>query len=167
MKACGISLYRVAAPLMGFAVVASGLMFVLQEQVLAYANRRAEAIRHEIRGGSPRTFDVVNRKWLVARDGDIYNYMFYDPRRQRAERPLRLPVQSRDAGAPRDAHLRRQAIVSMRRTGPERLASVETGGTASSRRGRHEAASSTFPGRDLRLEAPRVLRDRVARTPTA
>jgi lipopolysaccharide export LptBFGC system permease protein LptF len=57
-------------------------MFLLQEQVLAYANRRAEAIRHEIRGGSPRTFDVVNRKWLVARDGDIYNYLFYDPRRQ-------------------------------------------------------------------------------------
>ena len=70
MKACGISLYRAAAPLLAYAIVASALMFVLQEQVLAYANRRAEAIRHEIRGGSPRTFDVVNRKWLVARDGD-------------------------------------------------------------------------------------------------
>ena len=81
MKACGISLYRAAAPLLVYAVVASSLMFVLQERVLAYANRRAEAIRHEIRGGSPRTFDVVNRKWLVARDGDIYNYLFYDPRR--------------------------------------------------------------------------------------
>jgi LPS export ABC transporter permease LptG/LPS export ABC transporter permease LptF len=81
MKACGISLYRAAAPLLAYAVAASALMFVLQEQVLAYANRRAEAIRHEIRGGSPRTFDVVNRKWLVARDGDIYNYLFYDPRR--------------------------------------------------------------------------------------
>jgi LPS export ABC transporter permease LptG/LPS export ABC transporter permease LptF len=81
MKACGISLYRAAAPLLAYAVAASTLMFVLQEQVLAYANRRAEAIRHEIRGGSPRTFDVVNRKWLVARDGDIYNYVFYDPRR--------------------------------------------------------------------------------------
>ena len=81
MKACGISLYRAAAPLLAYAIVASALMFVLQEQVLAYANRRAEAIRHEIRGGSPRTFDVVNRKWLVARDGDIYNYVFYDPRR--------------------------------------------------------------------------------------
>jgi LPS export ABC transporter permease LptG/LPS export ABC transporter permease LptF len=81
MKACGISLYRAAAPLLLFAVLASGLMFVLQEQVLAYANRRAESIRHVIRGGSPRTFDVVNRKWLVGRDGDIYNYLFYDPRR--------------------------------------------------------------------------------------
>ena len=81
MKACGISLYRAAAPLLLFAVLASGLMFVLQEQVLAYANRRAESIRHVIRGGSPRTFDVVNRKWLVGREGDIYNYVFYDPRR--------------------------------------------------------------------------------------
>ena len=33
-----------------------------------------------IRGGSPRTFDVVNRKWLVARDGSIYNYTYYDTR---------------------------------------------------------------------------------------
>ena len=82
MKACGISLYRAAAPLLAYAVLASGLMFLLQEQVLAYANRRAEAIRHEIRGGSPRTFDVVNRKWLVARDGDVYNYLFYDPRKK-------------------------------------------------------------------------------------
>jgi LPS export ABC transporter permease LptG/LPS export ABC transporter permease LptF len=81
MKACGISLYRVAAPLLAFAAVASGVMFVLQEQVLAYSNRRAEALRHVIRGGTPRTFDVVNRKWLVARDGAIYNYVFYDPRR--------------------------------------------------------------------------------------
>jgi LPS export ABC transporter permease LptG len=82
MKACGISLYRVAAPLVVFAAVASGMMFLLQEQVLAYANRRAEALAHQIRGGTPRTFDVVNRKWLVARNNDIYNYVFYDPRRK-------------------------------------------------------------------------------------
>jgi LPS export ABC transporter permease LptG/LPS export ABC transporter permease LptF len=82
MKACGISLYRVAAPLVVFAAVASGLMFLMQEQVLAYANRRAEALAHQIRGGTARTFDVVNRKWLVARNNDIYNYVFYDPRRK-------------------------------------------------------------------------------------
>src|SRR5438045_7091943 len=55
-------------------------MFMLQERVLPYSNRRAAALRHVIRGGSPRTFDVVNRKWLVARDGSIYNYTYYDPR---------------------------------------------------------------------------------------
>jgi LPS export ABC transporter permease LptG/LPS export ABC transporter permease LptF len=82
MKACGISLYRVAAPLVVFAAVASGLMFLMQEQVLAYANRRAEALNEQIRQGTVRTYDIVNRKWLVARNGDIYNYVFYDPRRK-------------------------------------------------------------------------------------
>jgi len=80
MQACGISLYRAAAPLVTLAALASGTMFGLQERVLPYSNRRAAALRHVIRGGSPRTFDVVNRKWLIARDGSIYNYTYYDPR---------------------------------------------------------------------------------------
>lgn len=81
MRACGISLYRSAAPLLLFAVVASGVLFLFEENVLAYSNRRAEAIRHVIRGGSARTFDVLNRKWIVGRKGEIYNYVFFDPRR--------------------------------------------------------------------------------------
>ena len=120
MKACGISLYRAAAPLLAYAVLASALMFLLQEQVLAYANRRAEAIRHEIRGGSPRTFDVFNRKWLVARDGDIYNYLFYDPARRELNGLSDLPVR-RDGCRFRGPHLRRAGRVGSRE-GSERVA---------------------------------------------
>lgn len=82
MKACGISLYRVAVPLLLVASLGSGVLFALEERVLAYSNRRAEAIRHVIRGGSPRTFDVLNRKWLVGREGAIYHYVYFDPRRR-------------------------------------------------------------------------------------
>ena len=82
MKACGISLYRAAVPLVLFGVIWSGALFGLGETVLASANRRAESIRHVIRGGSPQTFDVLNRKWIVAPDGAIYNYTYLDPRRQ-------------------------------------------------------------------------------------
>ena len=71
MQACGISLYRVAIPLVVLAIAASGSMFLLQDRILPYSNRRAQALRHVIRGGTPRTFDVVNRKWLVARNGSI------------------------------------------------------------------------------------------------
>ena len=81
MRACGISLYRSAAPLLVFAVIASGVLFLFEENVLAYSNRRAEAIRHVIRGGSARTFDVLNRKWIVGRKGEFYNYVYFDPRR--------------------------------------------------------------------------------------
>ena len=82
MKACGISLYRATVPLVLFGVVWSGVLFGLGETILAASNRRAEAIRHVIRGGSPQTFDVLNRKWIVAPDGDIYHYTYLDPRRQ-------------------------------------------------------------------------------------
>ncbi|MGE3277173.1 MAG: LPS export ABC transporter permease LptF [Vicinamibacterales bacterium] len=81
MRACGISLYRTALPLLVFAALASGTLFGLEERVLAVSNRRAEQLRHVIRGGSPQTFDVLNRKWLVGRDGAIYHYDYFDPRR--------------------------------------------------------------------------------------
>lgn len=82
MRACGISLYRTAVPLLACALGASTLLFGLEERVLATANRRADALRHVIRGGRPETFDVLNRKWLVGRDGSIYHYQFFDPRRR-------------------------------------------------------------------------------------
>jgi len=153
MKACGISLYRAAAPLILFAVVASGLMFVLQEQVLAYANRRAEAIRHVIRGGTARTFDVVNRKWLVAKSGDIYNYTYYDPRRRQLNG---LSVFKFSQG-PNSQNLTRRTYVSHAEYEPD-----DSGDRWVSKEGWdrlfNEAGDTkyyaTFPGRNLLLEPP-------------
>jgi LPS export ABC transporter permease LptG/LPS export ABC transporter permease LptF len=79
MKACGISLYRVAVPMLVGAAFAGGALFVLDQSVLGPSNRRAEAIRHVMRGGSPETFDVINRQWLTSPDGDIYHFTVYDP----------------------------------------------------------------------------------------
>ena len=83
MKACGISLYRIALPMITGAVVAGGLLWFLDESVLGPSNRRAEAIRHVIRGGSPETFDVLHRQWVTGTGGEIYHYDYYDPRTQR------------------------------------------------------------------------------------
>jgi LPS export ABC transporter permease LptG/LPS export ABC transporter permease LptF len=82
MKACGISLYRAAMPIFLFGLLWSGALFGLEETVLAHANRKAQELRHVMRGGSPRTFDVLNRQWIAGRNGGIYNYMFFDPRKQ-------------------------------------------------------------------------------------
>lgn len=82
MRACGISLYRTALPLVVFAAAASAVLFGMEERVLATANRQADRLKHIIRTGSPQTFDVLNRKWLVGRDGAVYHYQFYDPRRR-------------------------------------------------------------------------------------
>ena len=82
MKACGISLYRVALPMVGGALIAGGILFLLEQTVLGPSNRRAEAIRHVIRGGSPQTFDVLLRHWMVGSGGEIYHFDYYDPRGQ-------------------------------------------------------------------------------------
>lgn len=82
MKACGISLYRVALPLVLCGAFWSLFLFGLSETVLPRANRRAEQIRHIIRGGSPQTFEVLNRKWVVGRRGNIYHYLYLDPRQR-------------------------------------------------------------------------------------
>src|SRR5262245_152459 len=83
MRACGVSLYRSAAPLLLFAAVFSGVLFLLQERVLAESNRKAEAIRHVIRGFAAQTFGVLDRRWIVGRDEDIYHYEYFDPRANR------------------------------------------------------------------------------------
>jgi LPS export ABC transporter permease LptF/LPS export ABC transporter permease LptG len=81
MKACGISLYRIALPMLVAAIFSGAALFALEQTILGPWNRRAEAIQHVMRGGSPETFDVFNRRWVVGTDGKmIYNYNYFDPR---------------------------------------------------------------------------------------
>jgi lipopolysaccharide export LptBFGC system permease protein LptF len=58
----------------------SGLLFGLEESFLAASNRKAAELKHLMRGGQPRTFDVLSRQWVAGRDGRIYHYTYFDPR---------------------------------------------------------------------------------------
>ena len=150
MQACGISLYRVAVPLVVLATAASWSMFLLQDRILPYSNRRAQALRHVIRGGTPRTFDVLNRKWLVARDGSIYNYTYYDPRRHELNG---LSIYEFDQAR---GDLVRRVYVGSAGFVP---ASAQTWRSANGwvrefTKGTDLKAFVTFPSRDLKLEAP-------------
>jgi LPS export ABC transporter permease LptG len=80
MRACGISLYRSALPLLLFALIFSGTLFELQEHVLASSNREAARLNGIIRGYPMQTFGLINRQWIVGRSDDIYHYEFFDPR---------------------------------------------------------------------------------------
>ncbi len=86
MKACGISLYRAALPLLAFALLASAALFGLQEQVLARSNREATRLNAIIRGYSTQGVGVLDRRWIVAENGDIYHFDFFDPRTNRFTR---------------------------------------------------------------------------------
>jgi LPS export ABC transporter permease LptF/LPS export ABC transporter permease LptG len=82
MRACGVSLYRTAAPLLLFAALASGLLFTMQEQVLATANREADRLERIIRRWPPAT-SALNRRWVIGRDNEIYHYDLFDPEANR------------------------------------------------------------------------------------
>jgi LPS export ABC transporter permease LptG/LPS export ABC transporter permease LptF len=75
MRACGISLYRAALPLVTLAAVWSALLFVLDERVVARSKQRAEALDSIIRGNPPRTVLPVNRSWLADAQGTIYHWV--------------------------------------------------------------------------------------------
>jgi LPS export ABC transporter permease LptG len=83
MKACGISLYRTAVPLLAGGIVAGVSLFALEQTVLGPANRQAERYRLMMRGISPDTLEMSTRRWVLGADGDIYHYNYFDPRARR------------------------------------------------------------------------------------
>ena len=82
MRACGISLYRAASPLLILAIIGSVILLGLEERVLAYSNRRADAYNNAIRGRLPTTQEL-NRRWVTANNGAIYQYLYFEPGRNR------------------------------------------------------------------------------------
>ena len=51
MRACGVSLYRTALPLLVLGLLWSGALFGLEESLLAASNRKAAELKHLMRGG--------------------------------------------------------------------------------------------------------------------
>jgi lipopolysaccharide export system permease protein len=86
MRACGVSLYRSAVPVLLFGFLFSGVLFELQENVLAETNREAGRLNAIIRGYPVQSFNLLNRRWLAGQDGDIYQYDLFDPQTNRFTR---------------------------------------------------------------------------------
>jgi LPS export ABC transporter permease LptG len=78
MRACGMSLYRAAAPLVLFSILAGVGLFAMQELILEPANHRAERLEGAIRGW-PSTEPSAMNRWIASQNGDIYHYDQYDP----------------------------------------------------------------------------------------
>jgi len=81
MKACGISLYRIVLPVILLACMASFFSFYLQENVLPYANKKAEETWNKINDVPPRSYGYLDRRWVLSRNKDrIYYYNYFDPK---------------------------------------------------------------------------------------
>ncbi len=85
MKATGISLYRVVAPILVLAAILAAALFAFDESYLPDANRHQEQLRSEIKGKPAQTFLRPDRKWISGQTdkaGDparIFYYQFFDP----------------------------------------------------------------------------------------
>jgi LPS export ABC transporter permease LptG/LPS export ABC transporter permease LptF len=84
MKATGISLYRVVAPVLVMSAVIATSLFVFDEYYLPGANRRQEALRAVIKNKPAQTFLRPGREWISGQSGAtggparIFYYQFFD-----------------------------------------------------------------------------------------
>jgi len=77
-KASGISLYRLAVPLLFAGLALAASMIVLDETYLPYANQRQDALRNQIKGRPPQTYKRPER-WIFGESSKIYNYDVFEP----------------------------------------------------------------------------------------
>ncbi len=77
-KASGISLYRIALPLLLAGVALTGAMVLLDDTYLPYANQRQDALRNQIKGRPAQTYTRPQR-WIFGENSKIYNYDLFDP----------------------------------------------------------------------------------------
>jgi lipopolysaccharide export LptBFGC system permease protein LptF len=81
MKACGVSLYRLSAPVIIAAGLVSGALFLFDHYYIPQSNRIQESLLAEIKGRPPQTFLNPNRKFVNGQDPRkprIYNFKYYD-----------------------------------------------------------------------------------------
>ena len=64
MKASGVSLYRLAVPVLGAALLMSGGLFAFAHYYVPDANRKQDAIRKEIKGKPVQTYLHPDRHWV-------------------------------------------------------------------------------------------------------
>jgi len=64
-KATGVSLYRLAVPVLIASLALSAALFALDYSgILPEANRRQDALRDEIKGRAPQTYLRPDNKWI-------------------------------------------------------------------------------------------------------
>jgi LPS export ABC transporter permease LptG len=76
MLAGGISLYRVAAPVVVLAALGSGLLFGVGEYVIPHTNRVAQTDRDRIKGKPPQSSIRHRDRWIMGSEGRIYYYQY-------------------------------------------------------------------------------------------
>lgn len=77
-KASGVSLYRVALPVIFIAAVMSALSYLMLEYVLPFSNQRVEQLRNKIKGKGPIAVQNQQKLWFLGKGRYIINFLSYD-----------------------------------------------------------------------------------------
>ena len=80
MKSSGISLYRIALPIVIVAMCLSVFAFWLQDFILPITNKVAHSYKDVLKGNPRQHLTVLQRHWIAGNDG-FYNYDLYDIRK--------------------------------------------------------------------------------------
>lgn len=64
LKACGVSLYRIALPIFVACGALSGALFAFDHYVVTNANLVQERLRNKIKGNPPKTYLSPDRQWI-------------------------------------------------------------------------------------------------------
>ncbi len=86
-KALGMSLYRLALPAVVSSLLVAGLSVALEWYVLPTTNARVAELKDRIKGRETvRTYRRADRQWLAGEGGFLYNYQYFDERRNALQR---------------------------------------------------------------------------------
>lgn len=78
-KASGISLFRLATPLILAGILLAAGLFLLDNTILPYANQRQDALHDRIKGRPAQTYFQPAHQWIFGEHGTIFNYQVFDP----------------------------------------------------------------------------------------
>lgn len=77
-KACGVSVFRLAAPVFLAGLVLSGSLFAFDHYWVPESDRRQDALRAEIKGKPAQTFLRPDRKWIYGLRDRVFYYKYFD-----------------------------------------------------------------------------------------
>jgi LPS export ABC transporter permease LptG/LPS export ABC transporter permease LptF len=80
-KAAGVSVHRLAAPVLFASFMISALLFAFDHYYIPGANRRQEMLRAEIKKKPVATYRRPDRQWVYGQNSRIYNFLHLDPKR--------------------------------------------------------------------------------------
>lgn len=108
IKASGISLFRLAVPLLLAGLALATTLVLLDDTYLPYANQRQDELHNQIKGRPPQTY-MHPQRWIFGENSKIYNYDVFDPEQRLFGG---LSVLELD---PMDFHLRRRIFATRAR----------------------------------------------------